>query len=190
MVQRIAATTAVIFLAIGSTSAQIDLTLKDTFYEVEGIRVPNVSFRNGDRDVAYSPPGDWTLSGDGQKLTLTPKNKIQAGAVISVLATREPSPAATGENLKHYEQVAQTLLPKGASKIEVVEAVVSPLRISGRPMVEVTVAYNFFGQSFRMNALFLPREKEELRFQIAARASDYAEIFQAFRGSLYSMQGL
>ena len=184
------AATAAILVTLGSASAQIDLTPKDTFYEVEGIRVPNVSFRNGDRDVAYSPPGNWALNGEGQKLSLTPKNKIQAGATISVLATREPPPAATEENLKHYTGVASKLLPVDATKIEVIEAIVSPLQISGRPMIEVTLAYVFFGQQFRMNLLFMPREKEELRFQMVARTNDYPELFQAFRSSLFSMQGL
>lgn len=190
MVHGIKVATAAILLTVGSASAQIDLTPKDTFYEVEGIRVPNVSFRNGAKEVSYTPPGDWVLSGGEQKLSLTPKDKIQAGATISALATREPSPAATQENLKHYTEAASKLLPREATKIEVVEAVVSPLQISGRPMIEVTLAYAFFGQQFRMNVLFMPREKEELRFQMVARASDYPELFKAFRSSLFSMQGL
>jgi hypothetical protein len=181
---------AAILLMADSARAQIDLTLKDSFYEAEDIRVPNVSFRNGDKDVAFSPPHGWTLSGGGQKLTLTPRDKIQAGATITVLATREASPAATAENLKHYTKIASGLLPREASKIEVMEAAVCPLRISGRFMVEVTMAYVFFGQPFRMNVLFMPREKEELRFQIVARTSDYADLFQAFRSSLYSIEGL
>lgn len=190
MVHAIKAATAVFLLTVGSVSAQIDLTPKDTFYEVEGIRVPNVSFRNGAKEVTYSPPGDWVLSGGGQKLSLTPKDKIQAGATISVLATREPAPAATEENLKLYTEVASKLLPTDATKIEVIEAIVCPLQISGRSMVEVTLAYVFFGQQFRMNLLFMPREKEELRFQVVARTSDYPELFKAFRASLFSMQGL
>ena len=190
MVHSIKVATAAILLTVGSASAQIDLTPKDTFYEVEGIRAPNVSFRNGAQDVTYSPPGNWVLSGGGQKLSLTPKDKIQAGATISVLPTREAPPAATEENLKLYTEVASKLLPQDATKIEVIEAIVSPLQISGRPMIEVKLAYVFFGQQFRMNVLFMPRAKEELRFQMSARTSDYPEIYKAFRASLFSMQGL
>lgn len=191
MVQRITiATAAAILLLAGSAGAQIDLTPKDTFYEVEGIQVPNVSFRNGARNVTYSPPSDWTLSGGGQKLSLIPKDKIQAEASISVLTTREPAPPATEENLKLYTEVVAKLLPREASKIEVLEAGICPLQISGRPMVEVTMGYTFFGQQYRMNLLFMPREKDELRFQFVARAADYPALLKAFRASLFSMQGL
>lgn len=190
MVHSIKFAGAALLLAVGSASAQIDLTPKDTFYEVEGIRVPNVTFRNGAKDITYSPPAGWVLSGGGQKLSLTPKDKVQAGATIQVIPSREPAPAATEENIKIYTEIATKMLPSGASKAEVVEAIICPMQLSQRPLVELTLGYVFFGQPFRMNVLFLPREKEEVRFQFSARAADYAALLRVFRASLFSIQGL
>jgi hypothetical protein len=67
---------------------------------------------------------------------------------------------------------------------------VCPLQISGKALIEITLAYSFYGQPFRMNVLFMPRDKEQLRFQFSARTMDYPANFRSFRASLFSMDGL
>lgn len=190
MVHAITLTAAVVLLGAATASAQIDLTPKESFYEVEGGRYPNVAFRNGTEKVSYTPPGMWKLSGGGAKLTLTPPDKAQAGATIEVIPTRVPLPAANAANVKAYSEMAAGLLPPGASKVEVVEELVCPLTISGKSMVEVTFSYTFYGQPFRMNVLIMPRDKEQLRFLFSAKAADYPGLFKDFRRSLFSIQGL
>jgi hypothetical protein len=192
MVRAITLGAALACLTAAGAHAQIDLTPTESFYEVEGIRMPNVTFRNSPKPVTYTPPADWTLQGGRNKLTLIPRDSIQAGAIIETqpLPPGGPLPAATAQNIKYYSDLAVTLVPREASKVEVVEAVVSPIRISGKAMIEVTMTYSFFGQQYRMNVLFMPREKEELRFQFASRNSDYAALSKAFRSSLFTMQGL
>ncbi len=190
MVRPIIVIAAFTLLGAACARAQIDLTPKDSFYTVEGIRAPNVTFHNGPKKVTYTPPGNWTLSGGVSKLTLAPLDAVQAGGTIETQSAHESWPPATAENLKTYSDQAVRLVPRDASKVEVVEAIVCPMRISGKSMVEVTLTYTFFGQPFRMNVLFMPRDKEQLRFQFAARASDYAALFKSFRSSLFSIQGL
>jgi len=176
-------------LLVSDACAELDLTPVDSFYEVEGIRVPNVTFRNGAKDVTYTPPPRWALCGRGKKLTLTPPNTIQAGATMQAI-TAKNAPPATPENLKAYSELALELVPREAANVEVVETVICPLRISGQPLVEATLNYVFFGQQFRMNVLFLSREKEQMRFQFSSRAADFPPLLKTFRTSLYSMQGL
>jgi hypothetical protein len=190
MVRAITLTATLALLGAASVRAEIDLTPKESFYVVEGIKVPNITFKNTPKDITYSPPANWTLSGGGGKLTLVPLDSVQAGGSIQSVPTRVPSPEATEANVKAYSDLAAKLVPSGASKVEVVEAQVCPMRISGKAMIEVTLSYSFYGQPFKMNVLFMPREKEELRFQFSSRASDYAKMFKDFRGSLFSMQGL
>ena len=182
---------AIFLLAMSAGAyAELDLTPMASFYEVEGVRAANVEFRDGSNRVKYTPPAAWNLSGGGKRLTLTPPDAVQAGAMIVSEPVRQVQPAATAESAKAYGEIAKRLAPDGASKIEVVEATVSPLEISGKAMVDITLSYSFFGQMFRMNVLIMPREKEQLRFQISARAADYPALFKTFRSSLYSMQGL
>jgi hypothetical protein len=181
---------ALALLTVASAHAQIDLAPTKSFYEIEGIRIPNISFRNGARKVSYTPPADWVLSGSGSQLTLTPRDSVQASATIVTESARAPVPPAAAENIKVYRELAVGLAPREATKIEVIEAVVCPMRISGQSMVEVTLTYTFFGQLFRMNVLFMARDQEQVRFQFTARIGDYPPLFQAFRRSLFSMQGL
>jgi hypothetical protein len=190
MVHPIVAAAVLTLLGVGSVRAQIDLTPKESFYTVEGIQVPNVTFKNGAKAVTYTPPANWLLSGGGSKLTVTPRDGIQAGATIEVQPTHGPVPAATPENIKTYSDMAVGLVPREASRVEVVEAVVSPMRISGKAMVEVTLNYAFFGQPFRMNVLFMPRERETLLFHFSSRVVDYTALAKDFRNSLFSIQGL
>jgi hypothetical protein len=174
---------------ISDACAEIDLTPVDSFYEVEGIRVPNVTFRDGAKDITYTPPPRWVLCGLRKSITLTPPNTVQAGAIVRAIAAKN-APLATPENLKAYADLALELVPREAANVEVVETIICPLRISGRPLVEATLNYVFFGQQFRMNVLFLLRDKEQIRFQFSSRSADFPPLLRAFRASLYSMQGL
>ena len=190
MVHSIVAAGALLLLGAVGACAQIDLTPKETFYTVEGIRVPNISFKNGTKTVSYTPPANWLVSGGATKLILAPRDGVQVGATIDTVQPDGQVPAATAANVKAYSDVAAALVPREASKVEVVEAVVSPMRISGRPMIEVTLTYSFFGQPFRMNVLFMPHDRETLRFQFSSRAADYTTEYKNFRSSLFSIQGL
>jgi hypothetical protein len=190
MVRAITITAAFALLGVAAASAQIDLTPRESFYEVEGGRWPNIAFRNGSEKITYSPPGKWKLSGGGEKLTLTPPDKAQAGATIETIRTPLPLPAANEASVKTYSKMAASFLPPGASKVEVVEELVCPMTIEGKSMIEVTFSYTFYGQPFRMNVLIMPREKEQLRFLFSARAADYEGLFKDFRRSLFSIQGL
>lgn len=180
---------AVIAVLAAHASAQLVLTPRESFYEVEGIRFPNVTFRDGAKNVTYSPPHGWKLSGGGARLSIEPPDIIQSGATIQVLPAKESLPL-TEKELKVYGERAVSLVPRDAAKVEVVEAVVSALRICGKPLAEVTVTYAFFGQTFKMNVLFLPRAEEEVCFKLIARAADFDALQKAFRTSLYSIEGL
>lgn len=179
---------AILLLLSARAVAELDLSPKESFYETEGIRVPNIKFRNGAQDAFYTPPHGWQLSGGRQKLALIPPDKVQAGASIEIQSTKDLLPAAA-ENLKPYGELALALVPPEATKVQVISADLCPLRISGHPMVEVTLAYVFFGRQFRANVLFLPHESALIRFQISAQASDYPQLLRDFHASLYSMRG-
>ena len=180
---------AVFALLAVRADAEIDFTPKESFYLAETTRVPCVAFHNDHKEMSYTPPLGWTLSGGGRKITLTPPAKVQAGATMQTEPVSEPLPA-TEQNLQAYADLAVKELPREASKITVAEAVICPLRISKRTMAEVTLTYVLFGQQFTANILFLPYDKEQITFQVTARNADFAPLAKVFRASLYSLQGL
>ncbi|MEO7317733.1 MAG: hypothetical protein ABIZ56_01960, partial [Chthoniobacteraceae bacterium] len=183
MVRPITLAAACALIAIPGAEAQTDLTPTESFYEIEGTRTANVTFTDGNKKIPYTPPAGWTLSGGGKKLSLAPRDVVQAGGTIETETARAPLPPATEDNIKAYADVARSLVPRDASKVEVVEAIISPTRISGNSMVDVTLSYSFFGQQFRMNVLFMPRDTEQLRFRFVARAADFPPLSRSFRSS-------
>lgn len=182
-------TAAVFFLLAATASAAIDLTPRESTYEVEGATFRNVSFRNGDKLVSFSPPARWTLTGGAKQLTLTPPAAVQAAGIIESVAVRE-LPRAEESKFQIFNELALTLVPKEAVKVEILETALSAMRLGGRAAVEVTLSYVFFGQTFRLFVLALPRENELLRFHLVARTNDFPALYKEFRGSFYSLQGL
>ena len=173
---------------IGAAYGDVDFTPKESFYLAESTRVPNVAFRNGSVPIPYSPPGGWTLSGGGNKVTLSPPDKPQAGATMQTETLPNLLPVAE-ESAKAYGELAASRLPREALKVTVVGAGVCALRFDTKTMMEVTLTYVHFGQQFSTNIIFFPYNKELITFQITARTADFAPLAQAFRASLFSMQG-
>jgi hypothetical protein len=188
MVRSIVTLTAFATLAAGAI-ADVDFTPHESFYLAESTPIANVAFHDGSAKVTYTPPGGWTLSGGGSKITLTPQNKVQAEATIQADPLKDPLPV-TDANLKAYTEAALRFIPREASKVAVVSAAVAPIKMSRRAMVEVTVSYALFGQQFTTNILMLPRDKDQITFQMTARNPDFPALTKVFRSSLFSMQGL
>jgi hypothetical protein len=181
-------TAALALLTLAAQSrADLDLTPMDGFYNVEGGRAPDLNFHNDGKIVSYSPPGKWTPGGAGKKMTLTPPDKIQASASIEALPANNLP--ATAENLKAYSDMAVTLLPRDASKAEVLGAELSSLRVCNFALVEVTMSYQFFGQEFETVIFFMPRPVEQVRFRLTSRVADFKELYKMFQRSLFSIQG-
>jgi len=175
---------------LAQASAELDLTPVDSYYIVEGTRSPNLNFHDDAKVISYTPPSRWRPNGAGKKMTLIPPDKPQAMASIQALPATPADLPATADNAKAYAEIATKALPREATKVEVVTAGVAPMRVSGYFMVQVTLTYIFFGQEVTSTTYFMPRPKEQIRFQITCRSVDYKELFRPFEVSLYSIQGL
>ena len=189
MVRSVITAAVALLLFVARAGADLDLTPIDGFYVVEGTRAPNLNFHDNGNVVSYSPPGKWKPGGAGKKMTLMPPDKVQASASIEALPAKDPLPA-TEQNLKAYSDMAFGLLPRDASKVEVVGAVVSAVHVCGYALAEVTITYKFFGQDFETVFFFMPRPVEEVRFRLSCRVADFKDLYRPFQMSLFSLQGL
>ena len=187
MVHAITSAVTLLFLS-AIACAEVDFSPRESFYLAEATKVPNVAFRDGNKDITYTPPGSWILSGGGRKLTLTPPNTGQAEAVMQTTPVTEALPA-TEASFKAYTEIALRLISHEASKVTVADPAIAAVRVSGHDLVEITVTYALYGQQFTTNILFLPHGKEQIMFQMTARTADYGTLGKAFRASLFSLQG-
>ena len=167
----------------------IDLTPTSSTYKLEGIKFPEILFHDGKKTISYDPPFGWTYSGTSTRCTLQPPGKVQAQASIE-LASSPQARAFDEERIKQLKASVATLLPAGAESVEITSAERDPLQINGSSTFELTIAYMFYGQGFKMSVLFLDLEDSELRFRLQSQSSDFEELQKAFRRSLFSWQWL
>lgn len=167
--------------------ASVDLTPRPTHYEVEGLKFPCVAFQSGSRQISYTPPEGWRLSGGGSRLTLSPKQVTQADATIEILPPLAPGSALSADALM---KLACDALPRSAEKVEHLGSKENPLRIDGNGTVEVSLRYQQAGLSYRTNVILMARGSDVWRFAMSARLQDFDKINAPFRSSLYTLQGL
>ena len=51
----------------------------------------------------------------------------------------------------------------------------------------VTIGYNFLGQEYAANVLFVNLGETQVRFRTVARKDDFEKVWRAFRGSLFTL---
>jgi hypothetical protein len=169
-------------------SAAIDLSPTASVRELEGVKFPELIFRDGADTVSYEPPSGWSYRGNANILTLTPAHKNEAQASIQVLASSRGAPQLTPARLAELKQVAIDLVPKDAGSVKVIAEEQNPLKIDGRDTFGVTLAYTFYGQSFQSYILFCDLETSQLRFRLVCASRDHSELAKLFQSSLCSLQ--
>jgi hypothetical protein len=162
----------------------LDFTPIEVEENGEGGKYQYLQFADGEKRVTYMPPRAWSVTGTASVLKLTPPLAGQADVDIEVQPLIEPLAADPQE----YDKLARANLPAGATKVES-SILENPLDIDGRKTIEVTLRYSFFGQPFCSSSVFLARDKELLRFRVAARANDFTALRRVFHSSLHSMAG-
>jgi hypothetical protein len=178
---------AVLMLCV--THAEVDLTPIESSYELDGVKMSNVLFRDGRQEITYCPPQGWRLSGEGSRLTLVPVSLPNTDARVEVksLATALPFDDA---GIKKYVESTRLSIPRDARGIEVLGTQLNPLRICGYDTLAVEIKFDAFGASFRTQSLYLNRDRQQWVFRFTAPVNSFERAFEPFRSSLYSISGL
>jgi hypothetical protein len=180
---------AAILLLSRIACAQVDLTPVPSTYELDGVKMSNVLFRNGREQITYCPPQDWRLSGGGTRLTLVPPAAPNADAQVEVKAL--PTLPFDEANLKKYVDNAKLSIPRESRNVEMLGAKVNPLKICGHDTLAIELTFDAFGVGFRTHQLYLNgNEGQQWVFRFTAPAAAFEKNFEPFRVSLYSLTGL
>ena len=117
----------------GFTAANaLDLTPINGFRELEGVRIPVISFDDGQRRVNWQPPEGWQLSGGGDQLHLYPEKIPLAAMLIKLLphdAAQAPANSAVDDLLKW----AMNFVPGDATNLSFDHETSSPFLLDGKP---------------------------------------------------------
>ena len=176
-------------LLIVSARAELQLTPSVVQYELDGVKLKQLAFSDGAKQVTYQAPRGWEYSGSATQLTLRPPNKPQGEATITRIPLPQPG-SFDDESLKKLVTEAVASVPKGSENVTVVSQEKNPLLINRKETFLMTLAYNFYGASYSRSILFLNRGNEQIRFQLTCHQADFNELQKAFLGSQYSWQNL
>jgi hypothetical protein len=190
MVQRI---TYLLFIGLSSTPllrADLDLTPGTAARKLNGASIPELVFSDGPQTVSYESPRGWTYSAvSSREIRFQPPQLSQAETTMQIV------PMA--EEYRFDEQLIEKLkedlvrsLPKSSTKIEVISEVNDALLINGHTTYEVTISYQNYGQKYRLSMLFANLGRQQLRFRVLARDSDFDQVHRDFTASLCSLQWL
>jgi len=176
-------------LLISSARAELQLTPSVVQYELDGVKLKQLAFSDGAKQVTYQAPRGWEYSGSATQLTLRPPNKPQAEATITRIPLAKPG-SFDDESLKKLVTEAVASVPKDSENVTVVSQEKNPLLMNRKETFLITLAYDFYGATYSRSILFLNRGKEQIQFQLTCREADFKELQKAFLGSQYSWRNL
>ena len=185
------AVTLLILSGLLAVSAKADLQLVPIVIEGQGdgIKFKHLAFIDGDKKVSYRAPHGWDYSGSSTRLTLHPRDKVQAEATVTRIPLSGPD-GFDDESLKKLVDQAIATVPNGSENVTVISQEKNPVIINRKETFLVILSYKLFGQAYNRSVLFLDRGKEQMRFQLVCREADFKELQAAFFHSLFSWENL
>jgi hypothetical protein len=191
MVQRIK----YLFLIVSLSStpllrADLDLTPATTARKLDGASIPELLFSDGSQKVSYESPHGWSYSAvSSREIRFQPPQVSQAETTIESIPMAEEYQFDEKFIKKLKEDLVRSL-PKSSTQIQLVSEVNDTLLINGQKTYEVTIGYQNYGQKYRISVLFANLGRQQLRFRVLARASDFDQVHRDFTASLCSLQWL
>ena len=176
------------FCLVMTAKAELDLSPQPETFDLDGIKIPQLTFANGHEPKAsYQPPRDWKCTGTKDQLILQPENLSQASAKVTRLPEGEVI-AFDDAGKGQLRQKALFSLPPGSQDPEVSSEQLDPLQIDGLHTYLIEVRYTFFGEKFACYSMTVDRKPHALNFRLICREKDYATLRKAFEKSLYTWQ--
>jgi hypothetical protein len=154
---------------------------------LDGIKFPQLSFKQDGKKIVYEQPRDWTYSGGGGSIKFTPPHLAQAQAEIDQSPLQKPQ-NLDEETVKALQAQVLASVPPNSQKVTLVSEEKNPLLINNNETYAVTISYIAFGQEFQRSVLFLNLPDTQVRFRVTTRKADFEKVNRAFRGSLFSWQ--
>lgn len=170
-------------------SAGLELTPRVEEYELDGVKLRQLVFADGDRRVTYTPPRKWQYSGGGNRLVLRPASESSAEGTITVNNLPQAQIFDETTTKRLCDEVLASV-PSGATHVTLVSQQLNPLLIERKETFLVVINYDFYSYPYAKSVMFVNRQNEQVRFQLTCRRSSFSELQKAFQGSHYSWQNL
>jgi hypothetical protein len=183
----IAVSVVCLFASLGR--ANLNLTPETAEYELDGVKLHQLVFHDGDQHITYTPPPGWQYRSSDHRFILQPPHGSGAEAVISLVKLAQPQTFDDATMKRLLDEVLASL-PSSAKDVAVVSDVKNPLLIERKETFLVVVNYNLYGSPCATSVMFLNRQNEQVRFQLTCPRSSFPSLQRSFQTSHYSWQNL
>lgn len=177
------------FLFLASADAELQLTPVLDEYELDGVKLQQLLFQDGKKQVKYTPPPGWKYAGGGSRLVLHPSGTSYAEAEIKVLKLGGPQ-VFDDDTIKQLSDEAIASLPANSQNVTIVSQEKNPLMIERKETFLLKITYDSSGNGYARSILFVNRKEEQVRCQFTSYRSVFPQLQKAFQSSQYSWQDL
>ncbi len=174
------------------TAATVDFTPVPKETKLEGATIHLVQFRPtsaapGTRSLEYQPP--WPIAGTPDKATM--RIPLRDAVASMQRVTLPVALDAIDEGV--FKQWMGKRLGDGVDAFKIENIAKNPVKLNGKPTVEVTMTYGYFGRNVRHSILLCERHEGDKRdlisFEIQSAPADFQQLHRTFQSSLYSLSG-
>jgi hypothetical protein len=173
----------------GFVRADLEFTPRVEEYDVDGVKLKQLTFADGERRVTYTPPKKWDYSGGGNRFVLRPVSESAAEALITVRKVQRPEAFEEATTTRLCEEVLASV-PSGATNVTLISQQMNPLQIERKDTFLVVINYNYYSYPYARSVMFLNRQNEQVRFQLTCHRNAFRDLQKAFQNSHYSWQNL
>jgi len=187
MFSKISAALLALALTIPQAGAEIDFTPTETEYSAEGFTYRQVTLKDGEGRVIFTPPHHWVVRGNKDRMQLTSPDKSFAEATIQAVPLSASQPFDEAAERAFEEQVIRAA-PPGSQSVQIVKREQNPIVMAQHLSYGVVISYQALGQTFHRSMVFVNCPGAQLILRFTAPKADFDALNADFVRSMTSWQ--
>lgn len=186
---RIALPPLLLLLFTGLARADLNFTFQTSEFDLDGVKLQQLVFADGNRQITYTPPRGWQYFGDQDRLRLLPPAGQPGDAAVTRTKLLQPQ-VFDDATMKRLTEEVIASLPAGARRASVTAQEKNAVQIERKETFMVTVNFELYGMTQTRSVLFLNRDTEQIRFQFTCQQPAFPKLQKQFFASHFSWQNL
>jgi hypothetical protein len=172
-----------------SARAELLFTFQSQESDLDGVKLHQLVFLDGGKQVSYAPPRGWQYFGDDNTLRLTPPHGQPGEAIVTKVKLIQPQKFDEA-TMKRLSDEVVVSAPSGSRRTHIVTQEKDHLLIEGKETFLVVVGFELYGVTQMRSVLFLNRNADQIRFQFTCPEANFTQLQKQFLASQFTWQNL
>ena len=173
----------------GCVQGELRFTFQSQESELDGVKLRQLVFSDGTKQVSYAPPRGWQYFGGDDRLRLLPPAGQPGEAIISRTKLAQPQ-VFDDATLKRLTDEVVASVPKGTKRVSVILREKNRLLIDQKETFLVVINFELYGTPQSRSVMFLNRPGEQIQFQLTCPQARFPDLQKQFLGSQFTWQNL